>query len=362
MSENTDSTPRFPRNRNYKIDRTDLAKWVSKLPEDDQATVYWLDDYARGKDLPLDELAARLKQPGGKPYSRDSVYQFLSGRRETAQLANMLASIADLKKLETERDKITRIGFVETDITKRVFKTCETTRNFGKLGLLIGNTHIGKTTALMEYTRRNNHGGTHYVRMPAGGGITAFLRRLAAVLNIANTGNNYTIGRNIMERFDERVLLIVDEFHQCCPRPTAGSRQNTGKPSVYFTVEWLRELHDETRCPILYSTTPVYDLATKDAAFAGIFKQSLQRAMVTVRLPDRPTKMSLDSFSKHFGLPPATDEALDVQTEIVGQQSLGKWISILEGASRIASHAAAPLDWSHVLKSHAALVRLENGD
>jgi hypothetical protein len=361
MSEDTENTTRFPRNRNWKIDRTDIARWVGKLPEEQQALIYWLDDYARGRDLPMDDLASRLKQPTGKAYSRDSVYQSITGRREPEQLANFLQAVADLKKLETERDKITRIGFVETDISRRIFKACDTTRNFGKLGIIVGNTHIGKTTALAEYTRRNNHGATQYVRMPAGGGLTMFLRRLADVLNVANTGNNHTIGTKIAGRFDSRTLLIVDEFHQCFPRPTA-NRRNTGKPAVFYTIEWLRELHDITGCPILYSVTPVYDQAMKDETFAGIFKQTLQRAMLTVRLPDAPTRKSLDSFAKHFGLEPAKHEALDIQTEVVTRHSLGKWTSILEGASRIASHAGAPLDWEHVLKSHAALVRLENGD
>jgi hypothetical protein len=105
MNEENDTPPatgpRFPKNRNYRIDRTDVAKWASKLPESDRDLVFWLDDYARGKDLPLDELANRLKQPNGKPYARDSVYQFLSGRREPDQMANTLSAVADLRKLET---------------------------------------------------------------------------------------------------------------------------------------------------------------------------------------------------------------------------------------------------------------------
>lgn len=357
----TPQGPRFPRNRNYRIDRTDIARWAAKLPEDQRDLVFWLDDYARGKDLPLDELANRLKKPDGKPYARDSVYQTLTGRREADQLANFLSAVADLKKLETEREKITRIGFVETDIARRIFKAADTTRNYGKIGIVIGNTHLGKTTALTEYERRNNHGATIYVRMPAGGGLTKFLRVLARRLNIANTGNNQTIGDRIFDRLDSRTLLIVDEFHQCIPRPTT-ARQNTGKAAVFYTIEWLRELHDVTGCPILYSVTPVYDVALKDEVFAGIFKQTLQRAMITVRLPDAPTRESMKAFAKHFGLPPATGEALDVQTEVLARQSLGRWISILEGSSRIASHEGIPLDWSHVLKAHAALVRLENGD
>ncbi len=361
MQEDNTTGPRFPQNRNYKNDRTDVARWASKLTEDDQALVYWLDDYARGKDLPFEEIALRLKQPNGKPYSRDSVYQAMTGRREADQLANFLSAVADLRKLETERDKITRIGFVETDITRRIFKTCDTTRNFGKLGLLIGNTHVGKTTALLEYTRRNNHGATRYVRMPAGGGLSQFIRVLAEGLNIANTGNNYTIGPKIFRRFDSRTLLIVDEFHQCLPRPTV-LRRNSGKPAVFYTIEWLRELHDNTGCPILYSVTPVYDAALRDETFAGIFKQTLQRTMLTVRLPESPTRKSLDSFAKHFGLPPAAGEALDIQTDTVLRHSLGKWTSILEGSSRIASHEGLALNWEHVLKAHAALVRLENGD
>lgn len=348
--------------RRYKIDRTALASWTKPLDEESRGLLFWLHDYASTRDLPFEELAKRLKQPNGQPYSKDSVYQTMTGRRGKDQLSNILAAIADLKKIEVARSQITRVGFVETDITRRVFQICDATRNFGKMGVLIGNTHIGKTTALVEYADRNNHGSTPYVRMPAGGARSNFLRRLAGVLNLGVGGNDYTIGTKIMGSLDERQLLIVDEFHQCIPRPTIPHSRGVN-PACYNTVEWLRELHDQTGVAILLAATPTFDqVLDKNDAFKGIFKQTLQRALITCRLPDAPTRKSLDSFAKHFGLKPATDEALDLQKSIIGTDSLGRWISILEGASKIASKESQPLTWDHVLKSHTTLLRLERGD
>ncbi|MCW1883984.1 AAA family ATPase [Luteolibacter flavescens] len=362
MDTDDTSPRRGHKHRKYKIDRTDIAQWTKSLGEEQSALVFWLDDYARTQDLDLEELGKRLKKPDGKgTYSRDSVYQFLTGRRTSDQLDNMLAAIFDLRKIETERSKITRIGFVETDITRRIFQVCDSTRNFGKMGLVIGNTHVGKTTAFVEYTVRNNHGATTYVRMPAGGSKGAFLRALAPRVGVGLNHNDQSIANKIMAVFDERQLLIVDEFHQCLPRPTRKERNGVA-PSVYHTVEWLRELHDETGLAIIYGVTPVFDAAMKNDFFSGIFKQTLQRTLITARLPDSPTKKSLAAFAKHFGLEPATGEALDLQTLVLREDSLGRWISILEGASKVASRHSAPLAWDHVIQSHAALVRLENGD
>lgn len=348
--------------RRYKIDRTDIAAWSKALNDDQRTLVFWLDDYARAADLDLEEIARRLKQPSGKPYSRDSVYQLLTGRRPADQLANMLSAIEDLRKIETARQKITRIGFVETDISRRVFQVCDATRNFGKMGVLIGPTHIGKTTALREYTARNNHGATHYVRMPAGGAKGALIRRMAPQLGIGLNHNDHVIASKILESFDERQMLICDEFHQCVPRSDPRRRGEGVRPGTFHTVEWLRELHDMTGCAILLSATPTFDDALKREDFAGIFKQTFQRALITCRLPDAPTKKSLAAFAKHFGLDPAAGEALDLQTMILREDSLGRWISILEGASRIAAKQEVPLAWDHVLQSHAALLRLESGD
>ncbi len=365
MNPPTEATPSHrnkPRRKNYSIDRTALDKWTRPLPEDQRRLIFWLDDYAASRDLPLDELARHLKKADGTAYSRDSVYQAMTGRRGNEQLANFLGAIEDLKKIETARESITTLGFVETDITRRIFKTCETTRNFGKIGILIGSTHIGKTTALMEYADRNNHGATQYVRMTSGGGKSAFIRRLADQLNISSNGNDYTIGGKIIARFDSRMLLIVDEFHQCFPRPTVSRRDRTSKPSVFHTIEWLRELHDMSKVPILYSVTPVYDQIIADDVFLGVFKQTLQRAMVTCRLPAAPTAKSLNAFAAAFNLPPAEGEAFDLQTSILRADSLGRWISILEGASRIATNKKRPMDWTHVIEAHATLLRLENGE
>jgi len=363
MHDETPEPRRGHKHRAYKIDRTDISTWTKSkaLNEEQCSLVFWLDDYARQHDLDLAELGKRLKQPNGEPYSRDSVYQLLTGRRSAEQAENMFGAIADLRKIETERAKITRIGFVETPETKKIFKVCEATRTFGKMGMVIGNTHVGKTTGFVEYAIRNNHGATSYVRMPAGGSKGAFLRVLAPKVGVGLNHNDQRIADGIMDKFDERQLLIVDEFHQCLPRPTSKDR-NGVRPAVYHTVEWLRELHDRTGVSIVYGVTPVFDEAMKNDYFAGIFKQTLQRTLITCRLPDTPSAKSMNAFAKHFGLDPATGEALDLQKLVIKDDSLGRWISILEGASKIASKQDNPLAWDHVLQSHAALVKLEAGD
>lgn len=338
-------------NRKYRIKRTQIEAWLANVNDRTARIIRWLHDYASTSDLSTDEIGARLRQGNGKPYSGDSVYQALTGRRTESQLDPFLDAVDRLAGLERERQTITRAGFVETNLTKKIFSVCDTARNFGKVMFIFGRSHIGKTTALREYTRRNNSGATIYFRAPAGGAKGRSLYILAKTLHQPLGTNQATMEENVIACFDERQVLIIDEAHQFLDSKVG-----------LKALEFFRELQDRTGCGLVISATEVFEHAMNDdPAVAKILGQLKMRSLIQAKLPDRPTKANLTQFAKHFGLPAPKDEALDLQTEVIKSHSLGRWLSIIEGASRIASKGSQKLDWSHVLKSHAALVQLETG-
>jgi hypothetical protein len=338
-------------NKKYRIKRDQIEAWLATANDRTARIVRWLHNYAATQDLSTEEIGKRLRQPNGKPYSGDSVYQALTGRRQEGQLESFLNSVDKLAQLERERESITRAGFVETNLTKKIFSVCDTARNFGKTMFIIGRSHIGKTTALREYARRNNGGSTIYFRAPAGGSKSRSLHILSTILNQPTGSQDVIKEENVIACFDERMVLIVDEAHQFL----------TGKVGLR-TIEFLRELHDRTGCGLVISATEVFEEAMhSDPKTRRLLGQLRMRSLVHAKLPDTPTKSNLDDFARHFGLSPAQGEALDLQKEVIKTDSLGRWLSIIEGASRIASRAKEPLDWPHVLKSHAALLKLETG-
>lgn len=346
----------------YPIERTRLKQWTDKkaLLSEDKTLLFWFHDWAANQDLDLESLGKQLKQPNGQPYSKDSVYQAMTGRRNGVPLRNFMDAVAELRKQEAERSSLAVTGFVETDLARRVWQVCDATRNFGKMGYLIGETHIGKTVPLKQYARRNS-GNTVYVRMPHSGARSHFIRRLAQRVHLSVTGNDHTIISNLHQSLNKETLLIIDEYHCCLPLTERELQRGISK-TTFNMVECIRELHDETGMPILMVVTPVFDHVMKDAAFARVVKQTMQRRIATFRLPDRASPEDLAAFAKHYGLGRATGSALDLQNHVIAQESLGRWLTLLQGAAKLANTWKQPIGWEHVLQSNAALLALENGN
>ena len=125
----------------------------------------------------------------------------------------------------------------------------------------------------------------------------------------------------------------------------------------------IREIHDITGVGVLFVATPVWDKAFQSAEMRGVLAQTENRKLIHARLPDRPTVAQLAKFAKHFGLAPAEKgtEERDLQDHVTRNDSLGRWVTILEGASRIATKQKEPMSWEHVLQCNAALLELEEG-
>jgi DNA transposition AAA+ family ATPase len=332
----------------YRITTNVIEKWITGKPKEIQRSIRWLHNFAKSNNFSVDEIGTKLKQSNGSHYSGDSVYQLLSGRRTVEQMSKIIEAVQALEKIERERQTITRAGFVETNLTKKIFQICDSARNFRKMMFLIGPSHIGKSTALLEYARRNNSGATIYLRAPAGGGKARTLYMLAEALNLPTYGSIVKLEIAILNAVDDTQIILVDEatqlLHGRCGLKTLG---------------FFRELHDTTNCGMVYSATEVFDDAMMHGPDSKRLNQTNQRHLIKAKLPKKPTRSNLNDFASHFGLAPAQDEALDLQTEIIRTDSLGRWCSILEGASRIANRAKEDICWNHVLQCHAALLDLE---
>ena len=337
--------------KKYRIATRDVLAWTRDqgLTPEDRALILYLHDHALEAKVSINALAAVLKQPGSaRSYSPDSIYQAMTGRREPSSLKNFLRSIAEFKKLNEERKTITRAPFIETNLTKKIFSICDTARTMGTVQFIIGESHIGKTTALQEYTRQNNHGRTIFLRIPAGGGLSSTVYRLCQQLKLPNSGTMFACRERIIDYFSDDMVLIIDEAHQVA----------TGDKRSVVTLEFLREIHDISGCGMVISSTPVWENAEKNPALGGIIRQLTNRHLITAKMPKKPTKANLANFAKAFGLKPATDEAFDLQSHVIETSSLGRWLKILQGASRIAYKAKTETTWDHVLECHATLNKL----
>ncbi len=342
-----------------------IAIATAKLPEPQRIAIRWAEGFCRARNLSHHDLAEMLKKPDGKAYSPDSVYHMFTGGREAEQLDNMVTAIERLRSVETERADQVRVSFIETSLSRRIFSTCRRALLRQKMVFIYGDSQIGKTTALEEYARRHNHGETKYVRVPPGGSYDSFVRELAGVLGIPAGSRTEDLRRRILECFDSRMLLIVDECEECLV-DRAGSTKGVN------TLNFIRELHDKRKCGVVLAGANIFKRRLLHGHNAPNMVRLVRRGMTPLQLPAVPPKRDLACFAAAYGLPeiddleigiraPVIDSAgeektekiqhspLKLQADVIREHGLGRWLMILTEASDLAREKRRAISWGAVI-------------
>jgi DNA transposition AAA+ family ATPase len=339
------STPRFT------IDGPRIIAATSTLPDDQREAIRWLHYYATEYDLPLAELAAKLRRPNGEPYSKNTLYQVLTGQHG-ADLANITKAIIDFRKIAEERAATHRAPFIETSITKQIWEVCDYARSSQEICLIYSDGQIGKTTALEEYKNRNNHGRTQMIRMPTGGALRHFLQACAVYVRVSPSRETSDLRLRISLSFDENMLLIIDEVSQIFAHK---NRVRTD------TIDYIREIYDTAKCGIVLCATNVTHDEIQQGKHKILFKQLDRRMAVQIPLPTTLPESDLNRFSAEYGLPPASKQDARIQRfqqAVIEKRGLGVWCKRLQSASRIAAKRAEKMQWKHVLLAELGRLRL----
>jgi len=358
--------------RKYRIAGDLVNRSTADLPDDQRSALRWLHLHARENDFSLEDLALRLKKADRSSYSKDSVYQALTGRRE-AGLGQLCASITAYRDYFERESKAVKSGFIETTLTQAIHRICRRALIRHRIAFIFGESQVGKTTALEEYARANNHGETVFARMPTGGSMSNFLEELAIALGISAQQKEKELRRRIISAFDARMLLIIDECHQCF-------RSQYSNRSI-LSLEFAREIHDKRKCGLVLCGTNIFRDEIKRGRNAGILRQLWLRMLAPLQLPDMPTAGQLAVFAAAYHLPPAPQRNLKVRTqELIGDDmqdverttnpfelqmqtvksdGLGRWIAILQEASDLAAEKNQRITWGHVIAAHAVFKAME---
>ena len=132
--------------------------------------------------------------------------------------------------------------FVLTPTAKRIWTTLELARESKTVAFITGPSHIGKTWALENYSARNNHGASPFIRMKAASGLGGMIRRISETLGNASKGNTADLTDRIKKAVSPDMLLIFDELHLLMYTYRIGS--------FFACLEVIREIHDETGCGV----------------------------------------------------------------------------------------------------------------
>jgi hypothetical protein len=281
--------------------------------------------------------------------SDSSLSQLFSGKYPAA-LDNFVAEIETFRKLMGQRTAAQKVSFIQTGLSGRIFQCIEAASIYQRIVFIYGASQIGKTCALEQFAGRSQD--VIYVRMPEGGILGDFLYELAHALKISTEHNTAQLKRRIKAAFDDRMTLIVDELHQVFMTKGGSSRLRS--------IEYIREIHDRCKCGVVLAGTNIFRDEIQHGRHRQLLEQLDLRGLAAIQLPDRPSSEDLNAFSAAYGLQPASGSALDLQTAVIRDHRLSRWLSILQAASRVASRKNEPMGWDHVLTAHAGLKVLGN--
>ena len=356
----------------FRVDPDKIQIATSDLPDRDREALRWFAQHCRNRNFAPEDINGKLlRRPDGDGfYSWTSIYHTLVGNRnrDGASIENIVASILSYKQLVEDRDGLVSSGFIETRLARVIFRVCRRARARQKFTMIFGDSQIGKTTALEEYARQNNHGSTVFTDMPEAPTLATFLVEFGMALGFLNAElmSVRTLKRRIFDSVDGGMLLIFDNVH----------RALKGREDVRAAIfEFLQRLYDKKRCGIVLSmTNEGRDLLKKGNASKRL-EQIWRRRITPLQLPAVPPLDDLALFAQAYALEAAdssrvtvkmtvldehgneqekrfTESPLDLQTRVIKDDGLGVWKTLLEEAHDMAAEAGRKITWGAVLKAY----------
>jgi DNA transposition AAA+ family ATPase len=319
------------------------------MKEIDQAgrdNIWWLYSYAMDNGWNLEDV--------GKAIDKDATtaYRLFLGRYG-ARYDNLVEAVARYRKISEARGQRKSIGFVETTTWEKIDKVCRHALVGQLPAFIFGASQIGKTTCLEEYARRNNHGQTRYIRMPASPGFHDALGAVARACYVSGRLSSRDLRERVFGAVNDRMLLIIDEMHQ----PLISGRGNT----AVQIIEWLRELYDRTNCGIVFCGTRVFRTELETGKFALILDQFRRRGIIQLSLPDVAPAADVAKIAKAFGLPPPEGGAEKIVETMLKKSGLGQFVKFLQLASNLAANQKKTLSWDHFVTAFDFVAELSAG-
>jgi len=323
----------------YSIDQVKLA--VAELPKPSAEPILWLFRLAKENEWSSAQTGKRIG------YSSTTVSRLFGGKYEAKNLAPLLGAIKAFRRSYEQGASTGDFPFIETSFVRRVWQGCSFALATHSVVFLWGESQIGKTCALQEFRRRNNHGITTYVRLPASGGILMVAQEIARATGLSPNSCFTKLRERLMRSLDDSNLLIIDEAHQAF--------LTYQKNSSVKVLEFIREIHDRTGCGLVLCGTNVWRDEIEGGPMAKVLAQLRRRGVAHIQLEDRPKPSDLLKFYAAFSLPKPENRAAEIAEDVVHSHGLGKLLKLLQAASRRAEKHEREIDWSDFIAAHDTL-------
>lgn len=290
----------------FRIGRDLVIAAIREMPEGDGRLLMWLWNYCNVRQLSLDKMEALLKKKNSRDfYSYNSIYQILSGRRASAgvNVKPILESIAQLKA-DIESDAPST-GFIESDEALAILKYIDKVRRKKRIGFIVGNMAIGKSTGQQEAERRNYQ--NFYFRTPTRGQLAATMQVMARRYGMGHTLTLLKLRNNLFDAITTDSLLMFDDVDQCF--------NSFSNELGLSTIDMIREIYDKRNCPIVLAMDYHGWQQFINGPHSRRLRRIFRRRIPPLCLPNVPSDRSLGLYAASVGLPEAPNEEITANVE-----------------------------------------------
>ena len=318
-----------------------------KIDAEGADAIFWLYSYSQEYGLSY----SGIKEKTGI----SAAFALFHGNYQ-AEYGSMVKKILAFKQMMEKREKEHTLGFVTTATAKAIFDVCDAALYDGMPAYIFGASQTGKTTALLEYQRTHNHGTTKYIRMGVRWSKRRLVRELARVCKcFCETAHTVELEERIARTLNNRMLLIIDEFHLAI--------ETTTDLAAKEVVEYVREIYDLTHCGLVICGTKVAETGLESGKNAMLFDQMRRRGLVKLVLPDVPKLADVNLIAREFGLERPTGETLESVKAILRRFGLGEYVKFLQKTYATANAMKRQISWdlfAQVANGYAKLAVAKN--
>jgi DNA transposition AAA+ family ATPase len=318
--------------------------------------------------------AARTLGVDGSTYSRVYRGEYRNAEKQILPPpAKMLSRIRVTREQEKDRTAELNKGRVMTPTVDEIWQTCRKAWRDRQIGLIFGNSHIGKTEALKWFRDENNHGATIYVDLQGVGGVQDVYREFARALKLSPDTAIAKLMPRIFNSIDRTNLVIIDEFHHITYAYQKGASNKM--------VNAVKSIKDRCGCAMVICGTDVArDEFTEGCGKeAKLLKQLWRRGVIKNQLPEALPVGDVRAFATAYGLqfpeaPAKVEEdtwkalmaahgagplgdALRTCENIAYNQGVLHLVSVFRDGGNLAKKRGRELQWKDVVEVQGAYDR-----
>lgn len=330
----------------------------------------WWWRYSLEKKMSQAECATELGIDGST-YSRVMRCEY---RNETGGYlpppAKMLSRIRVLRQqLRTVTAEESKRRVMTTTV-REIHTVCRKAWDDRQVAFVFGQSHVGKTEALVWFRDENNHGATIYVDLQGVTGVQDIYREFARALGISADVSPTKLQVRVHAALDKGNLVIVDEFHHITYAYQKGS-------SIRM-VNAIKSIKDRTGCAMVICATDVGREEIESGKEAKLLNQLWRRGVIKLQLPSALRVGDVRAVAKAQGLdfPEAPKgkkdlwkelraahaefAGLDVCERIAYGHGIKHLFAVIADGRKVAEKEQRALEWADVVEAQAIYDSLSN--